>query len=133
MSTGPSLTQFIGRFRPRPNRDGEQHERLPIQSNTPLQNDRYSIHEGLAVKRAFLFAGQPLLLWFGPVIPARTRCEHAGNRSIDEGWRVAEDPAHAESASKLHILEAVRGDGNALRVVPDRVHAHASLMEDFAT
>jgi hypothetical protein len=33
MAIGPSLTQFIGRFRRHPNRDGEQQERRPIKSN----------------------------------------------------------------------------------------------------
>ena len=37
---------------------------------TRAQNDGCSIHEGLAVKRALLFAGQPLLPWLGPSNPS---------------------------------------------------------------
>ena len=73
-------------------RNVEQREPLPIKSNSLLQNDGCSIHEGHAVKRALLFAGQPLLPWLGQVIPARGRREHAGNRRVDEGRRVTEDP-----------------------------------------
>ena len=35
-----------------------------------LQNDGCSIHEGHAVKRALLFAGQPLLPWLGRSNPS---------------------------------------------------------------
>src|SRR4249920_1161251 len=42
-----------------------------------LQNDGGSIHEGLAVERPFLFAGQPGMPWLGKIIPARARREHA--------------------------------------------------------
>src|SRR5688572_24926643 len=65
-----------------------------------LMNAGCSIQEGLAVKRALLFAGEPLLPRFGPVVPARSRREHAGDRRVDEGRRVTEDPFHAEAASK---------------------------------
>src|SRR6187399_1087269 len=90
------------------------------------------IHEGLTVKRALLFATQPLLRRLGPVVPAGTRCECPGNRRVDQSRRVPEDPVHTKAASELYVLEAVRGDSDALRVVPDRVHRHARLVEDLA-
>ena len=72
-------------------------------------------------KRAIVFVGLPHLARLAPVISARGRGEDSGYRRVDEGFRVAEDPVRAEAAAELDVLEAVRGDGDALRVVRVRV------------
>src|SRR5512139_1778012 len=82
-----------------------------------------------------LFAGQPLLPWLAPVIPARGRFEHAGDRRIDQGFRVGVDPGRplrSETGAQLRVLKAARGYGYVLRVVTERGHRHAGLVEDLA-